>query len=172
MDDTWLYHYHPKTKHQLMKRRPSGSPRSKNSEYKNPLDKFSPKFFGIKTASSSLIIFQRAKLSTWSIIHLCWCNWRTFWRKNAAEGQQGGLVLTRQCPGSPGTFNSEETGLPGLPMSWSPTLFSGSGPIGLPPVPWTEKKNWHLSSVAEIIAAAETWLDGQFSDFFWVSCKS
>ena len=24
-------------------------------------------------------------------------------------------------------------------MSWSPTLFSGSGPIGLPPVPWTEK---------------------------------
>jgi hypothetical protein len=25
-------------------------------------------------------------------------------------------------------------------MSWSPTLFSGSGPVGLPPVPWTEKK--------------------------------
>jgi hypothetical protein len=24
-------------------------------------------------------------------------------------------------------------------MSWSPTLFSRSGPIGLPPVPWTEK---------------------------------
>ena len=32
-------------------------------------------------ASSSLIIFQRAKLSTRSIIHFCWCNWRTFWRK-------------------------------------------------------------------------------------------
>jgi hypothetical protein len=29
-------------------------------------------FFGIKTASSSLIIFQRAKLSTRSITHLCW----------------------------------------------------------------------------------------------------
>jgi hypothetical protein len=24
-------------------------------------------------------------------------------------------------------------------VSWSPTLFSGSGPIRLPPVPWTEK---------------------------------
>jgi len=34
-------------------------------------------------ASSALIIFQRAKLSTRSIIHLCWCNWRTFLRKNA-----------------------------------------------------------------------------------------
>jgi len=33
------------------------------------------------------------------------------------EGHQGGLVLARQCPGSPGTCNPEETGLPGLPMS-------------------------------------------------------
>ena len=41
-------------------------------------------FFGIKTASSSFIIFQRAKVSTRSITHLCWCNWRSFWRKNAA----------------------------------------------------------------------------------------
>ena len=60
-------------------------PAQKNSECKNPLGKFSPQFFGIKTASSSFIIFQRAKLSTWSITHLCWCNWRTFWRKNAVE---------------------------------------------------------------------------------------
>jgi len=29
---------------------------------------------------------------------------------------QGGLVLVRQCPGSPGTCNPEESGLPGLPM--------------------------------------------------------
>ena len=39
--------------------------------------------FAIKTVSSSLITFQRAKLSARSITHLCWCNWRTFWRKNA-----------------------------------------------------------------------------------------
>ena len=43
------------------------------TECKNPLEKFSPRFFGIKKASSSLIIFQRAKLSTRSIAHLCWC---------------------------------------------------------------------------------------------------
>jgi hypothetical protein len=94
----------------------------------------------IKTASSSLIIFQRAKLSTWSITHLCSCNWRTFeWKRPRAEGHQGGFVLSRQCPGSLGTCNPEETGLHGLSMSWSPTLISGSGCIGLPPVPWTEK---------------------------------
>jgi hypothetical protein len=27
----------------------------------------------------------------------------------------------------------------GFQISWSPTLFSGSGPVVLPPVPWTEK---------------------------------
>jgi len=137
---------------------------------KNPLEKFSPRFFGIKTASSLLIIFQRAKLSLQNITHLCWCNWRTFWRKNVAgrEGHQGGLVLAQQCPSSLGTCNPEESGLPGLPLSWSPTLFSGSGPVRLPPVPWTEKTidMWPLLSNAEVIAATETWLGGQPSEFF------
>jgi hypothetical protein len=42
-------------------------------------------------------------------------------------------------------------------MSWSPTLFSASGPVGLPPVPYTEKKQLkvrHFSSDAEVIPAA------------------
>ena len=59
--------------------------------------------------------------------------------KTPREGHQGDLVLARQCPGSPGTCNPEETGVPGLPVSLSPTLFPGSDPVGLPPVPWTEK---------------------------------
>jgi len=40
-----------------------------------------------------------------------------FERKTPREGHQGGLVLARQYPGSPGTCNPEETGLPGLPVS-------------------------------------------------------
>ena len=65
--------------------------------------------------------------------------------KTPRECHQGGLVLAQQCPGSPGTCNPKETCLPGLPMSWSPILFSGSGPVGLPPVPWTEKNNWKFA---------------------------
>jgi len=37
--------------------------------------------------------------------------------KTLREGHQGGLVLARQCPGSPGTCNPEKTGVPGLPVS-------------------------------------------------------
>ena len=145
-----------------------------NSECKNPLEKFLPWFFGIKTASSISIILQRAKLSTPSITHLCWCNWRTFWRKNAAGSSPRGLVLTRQCPGSPGTCNPEETGLPGLSISWSPTLFSKSGPVGLPPVPWTEKNNLTVAifrpTRRSVLPRRPGWADN-FLKIFWGACK-
>jgi len=85
------------------------------------------------------------------------------------EGRQGGSCSCTTTPRLTGICNPEETGLPGLPFSSSPSLFFGSGPIGLPPVPWTEKqlKGRHFSSDAEVIAVAETWLDGQHSDFFF-----
>ena len=59
--------------------------------------------------------------------------------KALRECHQSGLVLQRQWPCSPGTCNPEETGLPGLPLSWWPTVSSGSGPFGLPPVRLTKK---------------------------------
>ena len=102
-------------------------------------------FFGIKTASSSLIIFQRAKLSTWSVTHLCWCNWRTFGRKNTAGSSPRWSCSCTTMPRLTGHLQPEETGIPGLPVSWSLILFSGSGPIGLPSVPWTEKNNWKVA---------------------------
>jgi len=51
-------------------------------------------------ASSTMIIFQRAKLSMWSITDLCWCNWRTFWRKIAGRRKvtKGVLFLHDNAP--------------------------------------------------------------------------
>ena len=73
-------------------------PAPKNSECKNRLKKFSPRFYGIKTASSTLIIFQRDKLSTRSINHLCWCNEGHFEGKTPREVHQRGLVLHDNAP--------------------------------------------------------------------------
>ena len=94
--------------------------------------------------------------------------------KTPREGHQGGLVLARQCPGSPGTCNPEELaylcfqGLDHLP--YSPDL----APSDYHLIPRMKKqlKGRHFLSDAEVIAAAETWLDGQASDFFLVACKS
>ena len=55
-------------------------------------------FFVIKTASSSLINFQRAKLSTRSVTHLCGCNRRAFWRKNAAGRSPRGSCSCMTMP--------------------------------------------------------------------------
>ena len=66
----------------------------KYSECKNSLENFAPRFFVLKTASSTLMIFQRAKLSTRSITHLCWCNCRTFWKKNAGGSSPSGSCTT------------------------------------------------------------------------------
>jgi hypothetical protein len=60
-------------------------------------------------------------------------------KETHAKSSPRDLVLSRQCPGSLGTCNPEETGLPRLPVSSSPTLFSGSGPVGLHMFPGLKK---------------------------------
>ena len=148
-------------------------PAPKNSECKNPLEKLLPQFFGIKTASSSLIIFQRAKLSMRSIINVCWCNWRTFEGKTLWEGHQGGLVLARYCPGSQGTCNPGETGLPGLPVSWSPTLFSPIWPRRTTTCPLDSKNNWKFAifrpTRMSLLPRRPGWTDKHLIFFEWLT---
>ena len=147
----------------------------KNYECKNPLEKFTPRFFGIKTESSSLIIFQRTKLSTRSITHFCWCNWRTFSRKIAA-----GRSSRRSCSC---TTMPQLTGYLQPRRKWPTWAFNAfiTHPIlriwprriTTCSLYWKKQlKVRHSSSDTEVIAAAETWLDGQPSDIFWVACKS
>ena len=131
MDETWLYHYDPETKQKSMEWRHSGSPRP------------APKISGRKNHCKSFrldCLVSRRHPPHW-LPSKCPNYQRGILRISAGategyfEGEtplkvhQGCLVLARQCLGSPGTCNPEETGLPGLPVSWSPTLFSGSGPV-------------------------------------------
>ena len=97
-DETWLYHYDLQTKQQPMEWQIASHPAPKNSECKHPLEQFSPRLFGINMASSSLIIFQRAKLSMRIITHLCWDNRTTFRRKNAMGMSQWGACFCMTMP--------------------------------------------------------------------------
>ena len=147
-------------------------PAPKNSECKTPLEKFSLRFFGIKTASSPLIIFQRAKLSTRSTTHLCWCNWRTFWRKNSAgKSSMGGLVLAWQCPGSLGTCNPEETGLPNVLIT-HPILWIWPRWTTICSLDW--KNNWKVAIFRlmrrSLLPWRPVWMDNLLN-FIWVVCK-
>jgi len=139
-DETWSYHYDPETKQQTMEWRHSGSPRPQKFRVLKSTGKVLASIFwdqdGIllidhppKDQTINAEYYSSLLVQLKDILK----EKRTPW-----EGHQGGLVLTWQCPGSPGTCNTQETGLHGFP--WSPNLFSGSGSVELPPVPWTQKK--------------------------------
>jgi len=168
MDETWLYHYDPETKH-------SGSPRPKKFRVQKPLENLSPRFFGIKTASSPLTIFQKAKISARIITHLYWCNWRTFWRINTAERSPRGSCSCTTMPRLSGHLQPRRN----LPTWASIVLITHPILRIWPSRTTTCSLNWKtierstFSSDAKVIAAAETWLGGQPSDFLfvWVACR-
>ena len=122
--------------------------------------KFLASIFGIKTASSSMIIFQRFKLLTRSITHLCWCNWRTSWRKNMSgisprwscscttkSRLTGRLQPRRNWP----TCDSTATYSLDCKNNWKVVIFRPTRRSFLPRRPgWTDK----------------------LLNFFWVPCKT
>ena len=145
-------------------------PAPKNSECKHPLEKFSPLSLGSRRhpphwLSSKGPNYQCKVLLISAGAIEGYIEGKTPW-----ENHQSGLVLA-QCSGSLGTCNPEETGLPGLLMSQSPTLFSGSGPVGLPPFPWTEKTTVRSPFFVrrEGHCCCSDWLDGQPSEIFFES---
>ena len=148
-------------------------PAPKKSECKNPLEKFLPRYFGIQTASSSLIILQTPNYQHGVLLISAGTTEGHFEGKTPLEYHQGGLVLARQFPGSPDTCNPEETSLPWLPMSWSPTLFSGSGPVGLPPLTLTEKNNWKFvisrPTWRSLLPRRPGWTDNILNIFEWLA---
>ena len=77
------------------------------------------------------------------------------------------------CPGRPKTVTTPDISS-GFPMSCSLTLFSGSGPVGLPPVPWTEKKNNRNVTIfrptrRSLLPRKPGWADNLLI-FFFFSC--
>ena len=81
------------------------------------------------------------------------------------KGHQGCLVLARQRSGS---CNPEEIDLPGLQCLDHPPYSLDLAPSDHHLFPGLKKqlKGRHFSSHAEVIAAAETGLDEQLSEFY------
>ena len=169
MDETWLYHYDPETKQQSMEWQHSGSPRPKKFQCKNPLEKFSPRFFwdqdGILVVDylpkgqtinseyySSLLVQLKDILK----------------KKRCGKVIKGVLFLHDNAPAHRALAAQKKLAYLGFQCvdhpSYSPDvaasdyhLFSGLK---------NQLKSRHFSSDAEVISAAETWLDGQTSYFF------
>ena len=139
MNETWLYRYDPETKHQSMGWRHSSSLRPKKFRVQKSTGKVLASVFWDQDGILLIDYLPKGQTINAEYYSSLLVQLKDILKEKRREKvAKRGLVLA-QCPGSPGTCNPEETGLSGLPLSWSPTIFSGSGPVGLPPVPWTEK---------------------------------
>ena len=99
MIENLLHLFDTETNQQWMEWRHIGSSRSKfKSECTNSVENSSPRFSGIKTAFSSLIIFQRDKLSTRSFTNCFWCHYKTFEGKTPCKFSKGVLFLHDNSP--------------------------------------------------------------------------
>jgi len=145
----------------------------KNSECKNPLENFSPRFFRIKTASSSLIIFQRVKLSTWSIIHLCWYKWKAFWRKNAARSSRRGPCSFTTMPRLTGHMQHRRNW-----PTWASTVLITHPILRIWPRRTTAcsldwKNNWKVAifrpTRRSLLPRGPGWTDNHLNFFEWLA---
>ena len=118
MDKTWLHHYDPESKQQSIEWRHSGSPRHKKLRVQKSTGKVLTSIFWDQDSILLIDYLPKGKTINAEYYTSLLVQLKDILKgKVPLEGHQGGLVLARQCPGSPGTCNPEETGLPGLPMS-------------------------------------------------------
>ena len=87
--------------------------------------------------------------------------------KRRGNFTKGGLVLARKCPGIALATQKKLAHL-GFQFLDHPHYYPNLAPSDyhLFPGPKKQLKVRHFSSDAEVIDAAETWLDGQTCDFF------
>ena len=112
-------------------------------------------------ATSTLIIFQRAKLSTWSVTHLCWCNLSQKFTTLV-------LFLHENSPLTGHLYTQNKLAYLGFQYLDHPPYSPNLAPSDYHLFPGLkiQLQGRHFSSKTEVIAAAETWLNGQNSEFF------
>ena len=118
MDETWLYHYDRETKQQSMEWWHSDSLHPKKFRVQKSAGKVLALIFWDQDGILLIDYLPKGQtINTEYYLSLLVQLKDILKEKTSWESHQGGLVLARQCPGSPGTCNPEETGLPRIPMS-------------------------------------------------------
>jgi len=118
MDETWLYNYDPETKQQSVEGRHSGSPRPKKFRVQKSAGKVLASIFWDKDGillTDYLPKGQTINAENYSSLLVQLKD--ILKAKRRRKVTKGVLFLHDNTPGSPGTCNPEETGLPGLPLS-------------------------------------------------------
>jgi len=142
-------------------------PTSKNSEYKNPLEKFSPRFFGIKTASIDYLP-KGQTINTEYYFSLLVQLKEILKEKHRGTITKVVLFLHDNVPAHRALAAQKKLAYLGFHCLDHPLYSQDVAPSDYHLFPGLKKKQLkvrHFSSDAEVIAAAETLLDGQHFEF-------
>ena len=166
MDETWLYHYDPETKQQSMEWRHSGSHRPKKFRVQKSAGKFLASIFW--NQDGILLIDYLPKGRT--INAECYLSLLVQLKgKGCGKFTKGVLFLHDNSPAHRALATQKKLAYLRFQFLDHPPYSPDLAPSGYHLFPGLKKqlKGRHLSSDVEVIAAAETWLDGQPTDFFF-----
>ena len=152
----------------------AAQPAPNNSECKNSLEKFSPRFFGMKAASSHWLSSKGPNYQRGVLLISAGAIEGHFEGKTPRKVHQGVLFLLDNAPAHRALANQKKLAYLGFQCPdhspYSPDLALSD--YHLFPGLKKQLKGGHFSFDAEVIVAAETWLDKNLLNCFWVSCKN
>ena len=139
MDETWLYHYDPETKQQSMGWQHSGSPRPKRFRVQKPGRKFFASIFWDQEDILLIDYLPKGQtINTEYYSSLLMQLKDILKEKRRGKVTKGVSFLHDYAPAHQALATQKKLAYLGL-QCLDHTLILRSGPIGLPPVPWTEK---------------------------------
>ena len=164
----------PRVKATSMEWRHSSSPHPKKFRVQKSVGKVLALIFWDQD-SILLIDYVPNGQTTRSTTHLCWCNWRTFWRKNAAGRSPRGSCSCTTMPQLTGHLQPRRNW-----PTWASNVLITHPILRIWPC-WTttcsldRKNNWKVAIFRPTRRSLLLWRPGwmdNFLNFFWVACKS
>ena len=176
MDETWLYHYDPETKQKSMEWRHSGSPRPAPKIPNATIHWKSSRidFLGSRRHLPHWLSSKGPNYQRGVLLISAGAFEGHFKEKRLVKVTKGALFLDNNASAHRALATEKKLAYLGFQCLYHPPYSPDLAPSDYHLFPGMKKqlKGGHFSSKTEVIAAAETWLNGQISEFFWVACKS
>lgn len=169
MDETWLYHYDPETKQQSMEWRHSGSPRPKKFRVQKSAGKVLASIFWDQDGILLIDYLPKGQTINAEYYSSLLVQLKDILKeKRRGKVTKGVLFLHDNAPAHRALATQKKLAYLGFQCLDHPPYSPDLAPSDYHLFPGLKKqlKGRHFSSDAEVIAAAETWLDGQLSEFF------
>jgi len=169
MNETWLFHYDPETKQKSMEWRHSSLPRPKKFRVQKSAGKVLASIFWDQDGILFIDYLPKGQIINAEYYSSLVVQMEDILKeKRRGKFTKGALFLHDNAPAHRALATQKELAYLGFQCldhaPYSPDLAPSD--YHLFPGPKKQLKGRHFSSDAEVIAAAETWLEGQHSEFF------